>query len=106
RGRILPPSPCFLPAPRSCGPWCCLMSHRLLLLSSLVLALAACGGGGGGGGSDGGSGAPSTPVPPSGVTPLPPGAGPGLGAACASPAGRVLEVGPGKTYASPAAAAG
>lgn len=84
------------------------MSHRLLLLSSLVLALAACGGGGGGGGggSDGGSGAPSTPVPPSGVTPLPPGAGPGLGAACASPAGRVLEVGPGKTYASPAAAAG
>ncbi|NCT97367.1 MAG: right-handed parallel beta-helix repeat-containing protein [Comamonadaceae bacterium] len=78
------------------------MLLRLLCIPALLAGLAACGGGGG---SDGPGQSPSSPLPPSSVTPLPPGAGPGLGNACASPAGRVLEVGPGKTYASPAAAA-
>lgn len=88
------------------------MSHRLFLLPVLLAGLAACGGGGGGSApgastpADAGSGSSGTGAPPpSSLTPLPPGAGPGLGQACANPAGRVLEVGPGKAYASPSAAA-
>lgn len=90
------------------------MSHRFLLIPALIAGLAACGGGGGGGGGStstsppagtGGGGTGTSAPPVSSITPLPPGAGPGLGQACASPTGRVLDVGPGKTYASPNAAA-
>ena len=66
----------------------------------LVATLSACGGGGGDGGG-GGSGGGSTGGSPT-QSPSPPLS---AGAACDGAAGRVLEVGPGKTYAVPSAAA-
>ncbi|WP_137920161.1 right-handed parallel beta-helix repeat-containing protein [Hydrogenophaga sp. 2FB] len=65
----------------------------------MIATLSACGGGGGGDGGSTGGGSSNDSVTQS---PSPPLSG---GAACNAAAGRVLEVGPGKTYAVPSAAA-
>ena len=76
------------------------LAHNARLLLSLLFAaaLTACGGGGGGGGSDSSTdpiaGAPISSPPP-----------PISGSSCDAAAGRVLEVGPGKAYTVPSAAA-
>jgi hypothetical protein len=88
------PSP-FLHAHRvtHCGP------RRLSFSVLLAFTLASCGGGGGSAeaGLDSGAAAPAP-----GATTLPP--APGT-TACTAATGRVLTVGPGKTYAVPSAAA-
>jgi len=63
----------------------------------LAATLSACGGGGGGS-SSGGSSSGGSPTP----SPSPPLS---AGAACDTAPGRVLQVGPGRTYAVPSAAA-
>jgi len=69
---------------------------RLPLALLFAATLAACGGGGGGSGA--------TPAPVAGTpSPTPPPA-PVSGTLCDSASGRVLEVGPGKAYATPNAA--
>lgn len=71
---------------------------RLPLALLFATTLAACGGGGGGGGSG------AAPAPVAGTpSPTPPPA-PVAGTLCDSASGRVLEVGPGKAYATPNAA--
>ncbi|MBL0944984.1 MAG: right-handed parallel beta-helix repeat-containing protein [Hydrogenophaga sp.] len=79
---------------------CAFTVTRPTLALLFTATLAACGGGGGGGGtSPGGSPAPVASTP----SPTPPPA-PVSGTLCDSASGRVLEVGPGKPYASPNAA--
>ncbi len=64
----------------------------------LAATLSACGGGGGGGSSSGGSSSGGSATP----SPSPPLS---AGAVCDTAPGRVLQVGPGRTYAVPSAAA-
>lgn len=74
------------------------VTARAALAVLLLVSLGACGGGGGGGGADGAVGA--LPDTPSDVPTVPV-----AGTACDAASGRVLEVGPGKAYATPSAAA-
>ncbi|MGQ3113951.1 MAG: right-handed parallel beta-helix repeat-containing protein [Hydrogenophaga sp.] len=96
------------PTPHLSAPARRLSSSLVVPGFALLLAatLSACGGGGGGGGGGGSGDSPSGGGGGGGGSATPSPAPPvSAGAACDTAPGRVLQVGPGKTYAMPSAAA-